>query len=322
MVKLSMLKRVLITGGSGYIGSRLCLYLADMGYEVTPICYPEVPKDEVWCSKMQEVLLGDIRDVAFLEEIAKNSYDVIVHLVSLDHRDSEGLPSFVADVNITPTWSLLDVFSKNGLKKFVYFSTVQVYGKLSNEKITEANDSEVLNAYGLTHLIGEQICDFYNRTKSIDCRVVRLSNSYGAPIFVENNCWWLVINDLCKQAYSERKIVLQSDGTPLRDFIHGWDVCQAVEKIIATEDTNFLYHISSGKTMTIGELADSIKSIYSLRYGRDILVERAEGKSGVPSERYTIDNSNLLKIGYKARWDLEQGVNDLFDFLEGNDKAK
>lgn len=314
-----MVKKVLVTGGNGYIGSRLCLYLANAGYAVTPVCYPEKPNDITWIKKMEKVKVGDIREMNFLKELAIEFYDIIIHLVSLDHRQSEGDPAFVTSVNITPVWNLLDVFSKRGLRKFLYFSTVQVYGKLPDEVITERYKPRVLNAYGLTHLVGEEICDYYNRTTSVDCRVVRLSNSYGVPVFVENNCWWLVVNDLCKQAYFDGKIVLQSDGTPQRDFIHGWDVCQAIEKIIDTDRTDFLYQVSSGKTLTVWEIACLVKDIYMKKFGREISISRKGDTSVDVKERYCIDNSLLRSIGFKPVWTLEQGIGDLFNFLEQND---
>lgn len=267
---------------------------------------------------MEKVKIGDIRNTTFLQELALESYDIIIHLVSLDHKQSEGYPSFVASINISPIWSLLDVFSKKGLEKFIYFSTVQVYGRLPLEKITEQHLPQVVNAYGLTHLIGEEICDYYNRTTTVKCRVVRLSNSYGAPIFNENNCWWLVINDLCKQAYLNKEIILQSDGTPQRDFIHGWDVCQAVEKIMLTDHSDFLYQVSSGNTLTIGEIACFVKNVYWKRYGLEIPLSRKNNVSPEIKERYQIDNSLLRSTGFRPEWTLERGINDLFDFLERN----
>ncbi|WP_294597237.1 SDR family oxidoreductase [uncultured Rikenella sp.] len=315
---------ILITGGNGYIGARLSLHLADAGYAVTPVCYPAAPVDEAWRAKMERIVVGDVRDEQFLRGLAQEGgFDAVVHLVSLDHRQSAGDPASVAGVNITPTWSLLDIFSKAGLKKFVYFSTVQVYGVLTPGKITEQHPPQTRNAYALTHWIGEQICDHYNRTSSTQCRVVRLSNSYGAPIFMENNCWWLVVNDLCRMTFRERRIVLQSDGTPQRDFIHGWDVCRAVERIIATEAPHTLYQISSGTTLTIMEIAQTVQQIYAERYSRDIRIESVPPTGGATaSDRYTIDNSLLRSIGYTPEWDLRRGIEDLFDYLEQHDGTR
>jgi len=311
-------KKVLVTGGSGYIGARLCMHLANQGYAVTPLCYSKIPTDEIWVSKMDSILLGDIRDDNFMQKVSEYHYDVVVHLISLDHHQSNGNPSFVSSVNITPVWSLLNLFSKQGLGKFIYFSTAQVYGMLKDEMVTESKELETQNSYGLTHNIGEVICEHYTRTTAVDCCVVRLSNSFGAPLFEENNCWWLVLNDLCRMAYMQKEIVLQSDGTPLRDFIHGWDVCRGVETIIETSEKHMIYNLSSGTTLSIIEIAEKIKAVFVSRYGIELQISAAERKNKTETKRYQLDNSLIRSIGFEPNWSLEDGINDLFDYLEHN----
>lgn len=313
-------KKVLVTGGSGYLGARLCLHLANEGYAVTSLCHSKIPIDENWVSKMDRVLLGDIRDEDFMQEVAEYKYDVLVHLVSLDHHQSNGNPSFVSSVNITPVWSLLDLFSKQGLGKFIYFSTAQVYGTLKDELVTESETLNVRNAYGLTHQIGEVICEYYNRVTEVDCCVVRLSNSYGAPFFQGNNCWWLVVNDLCRMAYTQKQIVLQSDGTPLRDFIHGWDVCRGVEAIIETTEKHTTYNLNSGVTLSIMEIAEKIKKVFAQRYSLILPITGAERKNKTEVNRYQLDNGLIRSIGFEPKWSLEDGINELFDYLEGNNE--
>lgn len=318
-------QRILVTGGSGYIGARLSLYLADAGYAVIPLCYPTIPNSPEWCAKMERVATGDIRDEDYLRALSKQEdFDIIIHLVSLDHGKSAGNPSVVAGVNITPVWSLLDIFSRVGVKKFIYFSTMQIYGLLSSEHITEQYIPQTRNAYALTHWIGEQICEHYNRNSDLQCRSVRLSNSYGAPVFMENNCWWLVVNDLCRMAYQKQKILLQSDGTPQRDFIHGWDVCRAVESIITTEADYTTYNISTGSTLTIAEIAQAVQEVYRERYSRQIPIlgpDLTDVDVQSVSSRYVIDNSRLKSIGFQPEWSLRRGIHDLFDYLEQHVEA-
>lgn len=309
-------EKVLVTGGSGYVGARLCLHLANQGYAVTALCHSNIPSDEDWIAKMDRVLVGDIRDEQFMQELADYKYDVLVHLVSLDHNQSNGTPSFVSSVNITPVWSLLDIFSKKGLNKFIYFSTAQVYGRLHDELVTEEKKLSTQNAYGLTHQIGEVICEHYNTTSAVDCSVIRLSNSYGAPLFEENNCWWLVVNDLCRMAYTQKEIILQSDGTPLRDFIHGWDVCKGVQTIIETNEKHTTYNLSSGSTLSIMDIANKIKIVFANRYRIELPIYSANRISNDATLKYTIDNSLIRSIGFELQWTLEDGINDLFDYLE------
>ena len=315
-------KKVLVTGGNGYIGSRLCLHLANQGYVVTPLCHSKLPEDENWVSKMDNVIIGDIRDEKFLSELAENKYDVLIHLVSLDHNQSDGMPSYVCSVNVTPVWSLLDIFSKQGLKKFIYFSTAQVYGSLKGEQVMENQNLNSQNNYSLTHHIGELICEHYNRNSKVDCRIVRLSNSYGAPIFTDNNCWWLVVNDLCKMAFLQKKIVLQSDGSPFRDFIHGSDVCNGIQAIIETNETHLTYNLSSGTTFSILEIAEKIKAVFATRYQMELQIITTDRKGDNTRVKYNIDNSLIRSIGFEPSWDIEDGINDLFDFFEKDTQYK
>ncbi len=318
--------KIVITGGNGYIGARLSQYLADAGNLIIPVCFPYAPKNEDWKSKMYAIIEGDIRHHETILKISEFKPDIIIHLVSLDHFDSDKEPGFVNDVNVLPTWRLLDQCSKQNLKKFIYISTIHVYGKLENNIIEESQPVKTNSVYGLTHYLSENICDYYNRKTSTDAIIVRLSNSYGAPVFSDNNCWWLVVNDLCKGAYLNKKIQLQSDGSPQRDFIHGNDVCQAIKKIIENDSKrieNNIYHISSGETLTIMEIAKLVKEVYQNRYNQDLPIITPQkiilDNDVFPEiKRYKISNANIRGIGFLPLFDLKSGINDLFGYLEKN----
>lgn len=321
------MKKILVTGANGYIGARICKFLSDKGFRVTGLCYPEIPNEMRWVDALDEVVAGDIRNIELINRLSDKQFDVVIHLISLDHYQSNADPTYVSSINVVPTWSLLDVFSKKGLGQFIYFSTIQVYGKLKEGVIDETRAHDCVNPYGLTHYLSENLCHYFNQNSSTTCTVFRLSNSYGSPVFIDNNCWWLVINDLCKSAYINKYIKLLSDGSPQRDFIHGNDLCQAVELLINIEDRNIqkgIYHISSGNTHTILELAGKIKEIYINRYG-EIIPVSTSAKTEVEdfnifnkTQGYVIDNSRLRNIGFDPVWSLDKGINELFDYMEKN----
>lgn len=319
-------QNILITGANGYLGAQISQHLALKGHRITALCYPSAPKDPEWCGLMEEVLVGSVAERKTIEVLKSKAYDTIIHLVSMDHHQSQTVPPEVAaSVNVQPCWMLLDAFKDLGLKKFIYFSTIHVYGKLPDAVITEQQKLNPLNIYALTHALCEQVNDYYNRNSEVNCLTVRLSNSYGHPVFAENNCWWLAVNDLCRTAYTERTLRLLSDGSPVRDFIHGSDVCQAVEllceKAPKNPDLN-TYHISSSQSYTLLELAGLVKEVYEEMYGEEISVNTPDEKGILDfgrfsgRSRYQIDNSALKNLGFVSQCDLKEGIRRMFIYFE------
>jgi UDP-glucose 4-epimerase len=316
--------RILVVGASGYIGARLSYLLAKENYAITTLCYPNVPDNKEWISLMHDVVIGDITKEKTIDKITDNYYDVVIYLVSLDHNDSNKKPAFVNSINVLPVWNLLEAFkTKNTLRKFIYFSTIHVYGKITNEAIKENYKTNPIAPYGLTHLLAENICNMYNISGKMNCINIRLSNSYGSPFFKENNCWWLVVNDLCRTAFNEHKIVLKSDGSPLRDFIHYRDIFKAIKTLIKsdTKNLNNVFNLSSGKTLSIFELATKVKNVYEEKYKEEISIIFPKGaESRRIKERYTISNKALKNIGFKDNTSIEEGIDELFDYLEKNEE--
>lgn len=318
-----MAMRILITGGSGYVGARLSQELARSGHKVTPLCFPAQPEDRQWLDLMEEVIYGDITDMAVVDRLANGGYDALIHLVSLDHRQSEAEPRTVSKVNVQPLWDLLHSFgAKSSLKRCVYFSTAQVYGRTSAQVITEDTSVAPVNAYGLTHYMCEEICRYYGRKGPMECICVRLSNSYGQPVFADANCWWLVVNDLCRQAVANGEIRLLSDGSPQRDFIHYSDVAKAIATILSAQKlTHHTYNLCSGRTYTILELADMVRDCFFSRTGRRISIvtslKRFDGPVTQEAVSRTVwDNSRLQELGFEPTMNLSAGIGSLFDYLE------
>jgi len=322
-------KKILVTGACGYLGARLSKHFAENGYKVTAFDNFDPSRYIQWISLIEEVVVGDICDVKTLSSLAKKQFDVVIHFISLDHHRSEDDPNFVSSINVMPTWNLLDKFAKKGLKKFIYFSTTQVYGKIRYNVITEEHTPSPQNVYGLTHLLSENICNYFNRSTVTACINIRLSNSYGSPVFEENNCWSLVINDLCKTAFEQNKIKLFSDGSPQRDFIHSSDVAKAVQILIEAKIEDLqenIFHITSGNTLTILELAHMVKSEFEERYKKRIPVYLPEDSISFDPglfqdlKKYSFDTTRMRYLGFQPQVELKAGINELFAYLENREK--
>ena len=323
---MSKIKNILITGANGYIGSRLSLFLAGKGHRIYAVCYPEMPTDKNWKDKMFKLFVGDVSKPEFIKSLSKEKIDTIIHLVSLDHVESEGNNEFAFRVNVNPLTLLLETFRDSLVNRVLYFSTMQVYGRNLSDNVVEEQLPSPVNMYGLTHSICETVMNYYHSPK-FKCINLRLSNSYGSPVFSNRNCWKLVINDLCKISFENKEIRLLSDGTPLRDFIHYTDVCQAVDVLLSSEAKENTFNVSEGKTYSILELSKFVQKVYFDRYNFEIPIFLSNGRQ-VKEERsrrllntYTISNAKLKKEGFDIATDLTKGIGELFDFLENNVKS-
>ena len=309
---------ILIAGASGYLGSVISHFFAKKGYEVTALGRFSSEKSRDNQQNKQNIIIGDITDENLIQSLKIKQFDYALHLISLDNKYSEGDFNYVSKVNVISTWNLLNTLTKSGLKKFIYFSTVQVYGDLENY-VTEDSYRNPKNVYGLTHALSEDISNFFNQ-KNTQCINLRLANGYGSPHNQNASCWDLVVNNICKDAFKKKRINLLSDGTPLKDFIHVKDICQAVELILLLKNQNKIestYNICSGNTISIMSVAKIVQDIYFKRYKKRITI-KSKPKDKYKSEPnpFKISNEKIKNYGFNQLIKLEAGVNEIFDYLE------
>ena len=318
--------KIVITGANGYIGARLSQYLSGKGHDIIAACYPSIPKIGEWGNNFLDLISGDIREQKTIEQIAGFQAEALIHLVSLDHHDSEKEQNYVSQTNVMPTWNLLKECTAAGLSKFFYFSTIHVYGKNLIGRIDENQKPTPYNVYGLTHYMSEEICNYYNRKTNTQCTNIRLSNSYGEPVFPDANCWELIINDLCKSAYLNKEIRLKSDGTAVRDFVHYSDICKGINQLLTrgepiNKEMNTIL-FSSGKSINMLEAAKTVQAVYLNRFGKKIpiFINNKEPWQGEPpanmSHANVISNDVAKSLAIVFKKKIEAGILDLFDYLE------
>ena len=300
---------ILIAGASGYLGSVISNFFAKKDFEVTALgrFFPKHTKSNQ--KNKLNLIVGDITDENLIQSLKIKQFDYALHLISLDNKYSEGDFNYVSKVNVISTWNLLNILSKQGLKKFLYFSTVQVYGDLV-EDVDEDCQLKPKNIYGLTHALSEQICSFFNQTNT-RCINLRLANGYGSPYFDNKACWDLVVNNLCKNAYYNKKINILSDGSPLKDFIHLKDICQALEILITSENINEnqnTYNICSGEAVSIMSVAKTVQDIYYKRYKNRISIKsRPRRNNQFKPDKFKLSNERIRKFGFKQKINLKNG---------------
>jgi UDP-glucose 4-epimerase len=251
-------KNVLVTGGTGQIGSFLIPYLLTKNAKITVIgrSLSNLKYLEQFVVKNQvKFIQCDLTMKNALEDVKKSIFDThyLIHLASDLNPESENpfldaFNSINVNLNIIP--NLLKHL--NQLDGICYSSSVSVYGASKSLPLDEKTDTEPITFYGCGKLGAEKFLQLYCDSKSIPLEILRL-----APVYGPRNNSNQVIPFLIKKALKNEEIILSKRGQIFRDFIHVFDVIDAIGLAICENKSN-CYNIGSGTKHTIKEIASLI----------------------------------------------------------------
>ena len=291
-----MKKRVLITGGLGYLGVRIAGYL-DRISECEVIVSRTPKKAQIPPS------LNGCRIVP-LELVSKQGFDVIsenidciIHLASIDDVESLKNPVKAVEINCSGTINLLEEAVKQGIKRFFYMSTAHVYGLSLAGRVTEKKIPKPVHPYAISHKAAEDFVLAAQWLGNLTGVVCRLSNSFGPSDSFSLGRWKLLVNDLARQAVQTGRLKLKSSGLQRRDFITITDVCRAVAHFLnlpAKECGDGLFNLGGGVSERVIEMAKRIseRCAKKLSFTPDILrLEPTQSEKTIPLD-YRIDKLN------------------------------
>lgn len=221
--------RVLVTGSFGFLGGRVAQHLAAEGDEVVLGSRLAKPSTE-WLPGAPVVAMD--WDSTPQLELACAGCQAVVHLAGMNAADSAADPAAALDFNALASGRLMDAAIRQGVRRFIYFSTAHVYASPLAGRITEQTPATNSHPYATTHLAGEEAVFGAAAGREADAIVVRLSNAFGAPAHKDADCWSLLVNDLCRQAATTSRLELRTSGSQRRDFIALTDVCRAVKHLL------------------------------------------------------------------------------------------
>ena len=246
--------RVLVTGGSGFIGSHVVDRLRARGYE--PVIYdlrpsPWHPGGDV------DTVLGSITDREALER-ALHSCDAVAHLAAVaDVNDVHAEPEDAERVNARGTVTVLEAARRAGVKRIVYASTIWVYSDCE----AEAVDEETLlpapsHLYTSTKLAGELYCKAYQELYGIDYTILRFGIPYG-PRAREA----AVIPAFVNKAFRGEPLTLAGDGSQSRRFVYVEDLAEGVARGVDDVACNRVYNLASDENVTIKQIAETVQKL-------------------------------------------------------------
>ena len=306
---MKKLKRLLITGADGFIGSHLTELAVYKGYKVTAMVQYNSNNywgwlDNINCKNKIKIISGDIRDQKFCDEATKN-IDVVIHLAALIAIPySYKYPSSFVETNVLGTLNLCNASLKNKIKKFVHTSTSEVYGTPVYVPINEKHPLIPQSPYSATKIGADALALSFYYSFGLPLLIARPFNTYGPRQSAR-----AVIPTIITQILNGKKMINLGNTSTKRDFNYVGDVCEAFLALIKASKTD-------GKTINIGAGKEySIKEIFSmickLTKSNSKLVYDKKRVRPEKSEvlRLLCDNRQLVKLtNYKSKTKILDGL--------------
>jgi UDP-glucuronate 4-epimerase len=310
----AMVKRVLVTGGAGFIGSHLCRRLLQEGYDV--VCLdnfdtyydPAIKRrnlEEIKASggdKGFQLVEGDIRDKGLLEDLfRRSSFDLVIHLAArAGVRPSIQQPLLYEEVNVAGTLNLLEACREFGVMDLIFGSSSSVYGK--NRKVPFAEDDQLeamISPYAVTKRAGELFCYAYHHLYSLNIFCLRFFTVYGPRQRPE-----MAIHKFARLIHQGERIPLYGDGTSRRDYTYIDDIIEGIIGAMRNLRGYDIFNLGESQTVPLRELISLIEKAL----GKKAEVEAMPEQPGdVPITYAEISKASRL-LGYAPQVGIEEGV--------------
>ncbi len=303
---------VLITGGLGYVGGRISKYFEQNDHviiasrrKITPYIRSQFNRNTEFIS--HEDLL---KALTFPEKV-----DTVIHLAGLNEKECQENPGLAFEVNVRQTERILEASAINNVRKFLFVSTAHVYGKGMSGEIDESFKAAPQNPYSLTHYEAEGNVGEAHKSGKIHGLIVRISNAFGSPVLPDMARWNLLVNDIARQAVTQGFIRLKSNGCQFRDFITMTDVAKAFSFLIGTgESQNIVFNVSSGRPVTVLEMANQVAQMAGKFLKTDVPVHLPPGSKPSDESRLKIVPGRLLSRGFLMQNNFEEELYELIRF--------
>ncbi|SMF75418.1 NAD-dependent epimerase/dehydratase family protein [Pseudobacteriovorax antillogorgiicola] len=297
--------KVLITGGSGYLGQRFTRFLLLSGVDVLFTSRQRL--------KSHSLNLGYPKNESdYLRLFSNHSFDCLIHLAGLDELKCAESPSDAIKTNVLYTYELLQAASMRNIPRIVYFSTVHVYDSPLRGFYDENTPTFPTHPYGYSKRSAEDIVNSIRKQTGANCTIFRLSNAIGAPVSSDMGRWSLVANDLCLQAIRNKNMVLKSPGSQ-RDFIPIDDIELTLLKVLKDEAAlNGTYNLCSSTSFSILELANLIQNECEKHIG----FRPSITTNDIQKDQFTLQLSNrkLELSGHSLKKDFRKSIRETLEF--------
>lgn len=313
-----MKKRILVTGGAGFIGSNTCENLINEGHDV--ICLDNFITgrrsniEKLMPLQSFKLIEGDIRN---LEDCRKSviNVDIVLHLAALGSVPrSLADPITTNDINITGFLNMIVATRDAGIKRFVYAASSSTYGDSENLPKVEEIIGKPLSPYAITKYVGELYADIFAKSYGMECIGLRYFNVFGRRQDPAG-AYAAVIPKFVDALINHNSPVINGDGSFSRDFTYIDNVIQ-INKLamFTTEQTaiNQVYNVAFGESSTLNELYFEIREnllSFDSKIGEIEPTYGPSRKGDIPHSLASIEKAKNL-LFYSPKYSLKEGLEE------------
>ncbi|MGM0838327.1 MAG: dTDP-glucose 4,6-dehydratase [Bacillota bacterium] len=304
-------KKVLVTGGAGFIGGNFVQYMVNKypDYDIFNLDQLTYAGDLTKHSDIEKManyhfVKADISDrEVIISLFEKENFEYVIHFAAESHVDrSITDPGIFVQTNVLGTQILLDASRAVGVTKFVHVSTDEVYGELDFDPttfFTEETPLQPNSPYSASKASSDLLVRAYHETYGLPVNITRCSNNYGPYHFPEK-----LIPLTISRVLNDQKVPVYGDGKNIRDWLHVIDHCAAIDLVMHEGVNGEVYNVGGHNERTNLEV---VKTIIKTLGKSEELIEFVEDRLG-HDKRYAIDPTKLENLGWKPTYNFETGI--------------
>ncbi|MDC1324472.1 NAD-dependent epimerase/dehydratase family protein [Flavobacteriaceae bacterium] len=308
------MKKYLITGGAGFIGSHIAEYLSNNGHKVTILDSLRTGFEKNLNGLNVDFVNGDIRDVELLNKLGKD-VDSIFHLAALVSVPESLLKvKECIDINATGTINVLEAAKKNKNCKVILSTSAANYGDNPTLPKVETMVPEPMTPYSITKLDGEFYLKMYLDQFNVQTASLRYFNVFG-PRQDPKSAYAAAVPIFISKALQNKPITIYGDGLQTRDFIYVKDVVRA--NIMASEKGNGTFNVALGNSTSILELAQRIIKLTNSKSEIKFLKERSGD-----IKHSKADVTKFKELGFVPKYSLDEALEETIAFYHNQLKTQ
>jgi len=305
-------KKVLVTGGAGFIGCNLVRRFIKEKAQVRVFDNFSTGKRQNLSDVYDaiELVEGDLRDFALVLEATQN-IDIIFHEAALPSViRSVKAPNTTNDVNITGTLNLLEAARVNNVRRVVYASSSSIYGDSLVLPKKEDMTPDPLSPYAVSKITGEHYMKVFHRLYGIETVILRYFNVYG-PFQDPTSEYSGVIAKFITAFLNNRPITVHGDGEQSRDFTYVDDVVEANILAVDADVSGDVFNVACGTRNTLNQMIEILKSIFNKE---EYKITYTEARPGDVKHSQAEVSKIKEKLNFKAVTSFEKGLRKTADW--------